>query len=224
MIYTDKVLNERHNRKFRSNWPWESYYQKTSWSENLLAQINKKIKSRHCIQEARKQFIISYVTSFETYFKDSLFTLLKIYGNVRIIEEIKIKFDLSELEKILDKKISIEDIIASYFNFQELDQINKVFSRIFGVSFFDELKNREFSIIADLETFKIHKNFYKELKSFIDLRHEFVHDVNFKKNITQAQLDRYVSILAFFILGVDIYINEQIDEYKKKQKRDKHKS
>ena len=215
----DLILKERHNRKFRSNWPWESYYQKTTRADNLLEEIERKIKSRHCIQEARKQFVTTYITAVEVYFKDNISELLGIFGNNKIIEQIKIKFDMSEVEKIINEKVSINEIIPSYFNFQDLDQINKAFSLIFDISFFEDLKNREFKISdSDLKPFKIHKNFYSALRNFINLRHDFVHDLNFKKSITRDQLNRYTYIFSFFILGVDIYFNEKIKEHDKRKK------
>jgi len=215
----DLILKERQNRKFRSNWPWESYYQKSTRADNLLEEIENKIKSRKCIQEARKQSVTSYITAFEVYFKDTLLELLEMFGNNKIIEQIKLKFDVQEVERVIKEKVSINEVIASYFNFQDLDQINKAFSLIFDVSFFEELKNREFKIPnSKLSPFKIHKNFYKELKSFIDLRHDFVHDINFKKNITKAQLDKYTDIYSFFIIAVDMYVDEKIRDYSKKKK------
>ena len=50
------------------------------------------------------------------------------------------------------------------------------------------------------------------------LRHDFVHDINFKKNITKKQLDEFRNIYILFILAVDIYVNEKQREYSKKKK------
>ena len=211
----DVILKERHNRDSRFNSPFESHYEKVTRADKLLEEIEKNIKSRHCIQEARKQFITSYVTAFEVYFKDSLIYLLKIFGNTKISEHIKIKFEMDEVERIIKEKISMNEVIASYFNFQDLSQIDKAFSSILEVSFFEELKTRKFYVSERLRDFKLHKNFYKEIKSFINMRHDFVHDINFNKNITRAQLDRYIGILSFFIIGADIFIDKEVIKNKK---------
>ena len=209
----DLILKGRKNRKFRSSWPFDAHYIKITRADNLLEKIEKQIKSRNCIQEARKQFVTSYITALEVYFKDMLLRLLRIFGSTRLIEQVRLKFDIFELEKIIKEEISIEEVITSYFNFQDLDQINKVFSLIFNVSFFEELKNQEFKMTnSRLEPFEIHKDFYKEIKSFIDLRHDFVHEINFKHNITKAHLYKYSAIYTFFILGVDMYVEEKIRE------------
>lgn len=217
----DIILKERDNRNSRHDWTWESYYQKFTRTEKLLDEVEKHIKSRHCIQEARKQCVTSHVTAIEVYFKDTLLFLLKTFGNDKITEHIKIKFGIDEMERIIKEKISINEVIASYFNFQELGQIDKAFSTILDTSFFEELKSREFYISKNVSTFKIHKNFYKEINSFINLRHDFIHDINFNKNITKTQLDRYIYISSSFIMGADILINEKIDEYKKIKRKAK---
>jgi len=132
----DLILKERRNRESRATWPWETFYQKTERADKLLEEIEKKIKSRNSIQEARKQFVTSYITSFEVYFKDTLLTLLKMVGNDKFIEEVKRKFDMIDLERIIKEKLSINELIVSCFNFQDLDQVNKAFSIILSVSFF----------------------------------------------------------------------------------------
>jgi hypothetical protein len=217
----DLILKERANRKTRSSWSYEAYYKKDLRTERLLEEIEGKIKSRNCIQEARKQFITSQITSFEVYFKDTFLTLLETFGNEKFTKEIKQKFDITELNRIIEEGISINEIISSNYNFQDLDQINKAFSIALGINLFEEIKKRKFTSSPKLTPFKVHKEFYKELQQYIQLRHDFVHDINFKKNITHAQLERYLDIRALFVLAVAIIVSEKMDENARKVKEKK---
>jgi hypothetical protein len=215
----DRIIKERANRKARSDWPFDALYHKTRRAKNLLNEIENKVKSRHCIQEARKQFVTSYITAFEVYFKDRFLTLLKIFGYSGLIKQVDVKYSLSEVETILANNITIEDLIVSHYNFQRLDHINEAFSKLFNIKFYEVLKSNSFVVSAKLDPLKVDKYFYKYLKAFIELRHDIVHDINFKKCITRRDIVKYISICDNFVLAVDVFSDIEIKKMSKKDKQ-----
>ena len=212
------ILKERANRQVRNKWAWDAYYKKVQRADKLFEGIKKHIQSRHCLQEAKKQYVTAHVTAFEVYFKDSLLEFLDLLGTEKISKLVDSRFSVSELRRIIEHKITFAEVLASHFNFQDLNRINKIFSELFGVNYFEVLKKRKFHVDPKVPDFSLSKNFFKKIDSLIEMRHEFVHDINFKKNIGFRELNDFIWEMSFFILASDIYFFEQKEKNAKKQK------
>ena len=112
------ILKARKNIRKRSSVPISFFLDKYFDSCNLLEKINKKIKMKHLNQEARKQHIISLVTALEVYLKETFVSII----NKKKIDCLELitkdwKFDFYDIQFILKHKITINELIASCYNF-----------------------------------------------------------------------------------------------------------
>lgn len=200
-----KILSSRKNIQGRDSQPYFSFYKKISRTNNLLNNIEKKIKSRYCIQEARKQYITACTTAIEVYFKDKFIEVIKKTGIEKVDSYCTEKYDIKKIREIIKNNITPEELILENINFLYLDNIDNLFSKALGIRFFSELKLKIINI-PPLKKFHLPKDFYVVISEMIDLRHNFVHDINFKKNITKKQYKKYFNRCGYFVLAVDIYL------------------
>lgn len=140
-----KILQAKINRKGRSRDTLSNSMDKICDASDLMEFIHKKVKNRKLIQEARKQFIITLVTSIEVLLRD-YFLVSLTYENIinkfrKISDYSERKFTLAEMVFCNENKISEQELIADNYNFQNISDINKAFSTALSNNFFDDIKN-----------------------------------------------------------------------------------
>ena len=213
----DIIIKRRENRIGKSKQPFDNYLTKWRIASDLLWKINEKIESKELLQESRRQYIISMITALEVFLKDKFIELIdKNKLDYKNVAKRTKKFTVEEIGIIIEKDMSMGEIIAEYFNFQNLDSIDNAFSDLFNCNFFNELKKYRwyYTGTQNDEYIQIDGDFYPKLKHWIDLRHDFVHDINFQVNITDDNIHRLDSD---FIVFVEI-INSVIENNLSKQK------
>ena len=162
----------------------------------VLIDLLKNEMTPELKQITRNYLIIRLVTMIETYFRsmvrmtiDTLqFEFMGIFPN----DEIKISLlDLKEIKK--NEKITEGRIISSSFNFQNLDEIDSVMSKLFGKSFFGEISKK----ITKYSFSKMHPKGYgfdwKEIRELFQIRHDVVHRMENVQNLNEQKLLRFTS-------------------------------
>lgn len=216
-IWKKKLEIQKKSSKSRHVRPFNNFMFKTGLSDRLFLEIKKSIKDDEIlIREAKSQFIISTVAAFEVYFRDLFLVIFKLCTTdvlKRCKNILKNKFSLEDINYIHSNNIEISDFISSFINFQNLQNIEKVFSAFLEKSFFNSLKGREFkSRKSNGFPFKLENDYYLDLKNFIELRHLVVHDFDMNLEINDDDLDDYYSTLLLFITASDVLIHEDFIE------------
>lgn len=213
-----KIIKSKINRIGRGKNPSEAVIEKLFDSSDLIEAIHKKIKGRKLLQEARKQFVINSITSMEVLLKDCFIDLLEFDKLADKFPEYCDKnFSLEDFDYFEDKDILNSEVISSYYNFQNLYEINKAFSKALDVNFFDELKDHKFWYDKKIKKgFLKLGDFYTKLDKLINLRHDFVHDINFDFKIYKREIDQISHFCMTFMLILEDYISDKIDSLKKK--------
>lgn len=216
-IYS-KIVSQRLSRKNREDWGFLNFMKKTSRSNRLLKNIFKSIKDKISIKEGIAQFVISDITAFEIFFKDTFYAIFKLCKNdrelmIKCCKLIDNKFSMEDLVKIKIDNYDIPEILLQYQNFQNLNNIEKVFSTIMGKKFFDGLNDREFqSGEPNTISFKLPKNWYSDLEKYLELRHSLIHDFDPKLKLKKEVIDNYHANLLLFIVAADEYIHKDFIE------------
>ena len=111
-------------------------------------------------------------------------------------------------------KITKGEIIAEYCNFQNLDDVQKSFSFLFNFNFYEELKKYKWIYDAgDSEGFtQLDKDFYIKLKRLIDLRHNFVHDINFNTTLSMNQIENFHDESIYFAHQVERFLSDLLSK------------
>lgn len=223
----DKILKEKINRRSRSKDPLKNALDKIFDASDLLEIIHKKIKNRRLIQEARKQFVITSVTAMEVLLKDYF---IKLLSNFEIMDKfpeyIEKKYSIEDLDYFEDKNISNEEIICNNYNFQNISQINNAYSKALSLdaknpnsfNFFNELKEYKWWYDKkDKRGYQKLGEFYQKLDKVISLRHDFVHDINFRFRLNKDEVEDIDSFCVFFMSQLGFFMEDQIKRLKKEK-------
>ena len=214
-----KILKAKTNRHSRNKAPLDNAIAKLFDDYDLLDEIHKKIRNRRMIQEARKQFIITAVTSIEVLLREYFIQLLN-YEVIakKFTEQLnKKEFSIEDMEVINNEGISKSELVADNYNFQNLSEINGAFSKALSNNFFKDLK--EYEMWFDKKDkkkgyFKLGE-FYEDLDWLIASRHDFVHDINEKVKVSKKEAEDISLFCVTFISQVGFYISEKFYQLKK---------
>lgn len=208
----DKLKRIEESRKniHRLYPPLNVCFSKLKSSDLLFDAINRKFSDVKLLNEAKSQYIIGQVTAFEVYLKDTLRYLMshKIIDKEKLVENYKKKFSLSELEHIKEKKITIGELIVDSYNFQKLYDIEKAYSLAFNLNFFKALrqfKQYKEPTSGKIIPIKLDNDFYSKLEKLIKLRHNCVHDVNYRLP-EKEEIEILADNLFGFILALELFI------------------
>lgn len=209
------ILEKRRNRRKRSRVPINNFITKWLNASDLLEKIHKKIRARELIQEARRQYIISLVTGLEVFLKDAFVQLIDKYNfdYEPLVKKKSYPISLIDMQYIIKHKVTMGEMIAEQFNFQNLDSIQDAFSSLLGFDFFSALKKYKW-IFDDKKPdgyLQLAIDFYIKIDRLIKLRHSFAHDVNFKKKLTMNEITKLDIELLTFANLLDFFIEDLID-------------
>ena len=123
-----KKQQKRHKRAYKT------FVSKVFTAEELLKIVYQHKPHAHILSEAHSNFLISLVTAIEIYFRD-LFKTTFLLCNKDIVYEKCMKLPIAkekmEIKIILDafrNNLEIEDLLSANINFQNIHNINIVFS------------------------------------------------------------------------------------------------
>ncbi len=105
---------------------------------NVLKNPKSKI-SKHL----KKYFIIRLVTVVESHLKYLVAHLVDVHKMKvnRLFPDGTIILQLNDLENVRKKEFSIGKMTAVSFNLQNMKEVNRVFSKLLGIDFFEEYEN-----------------------------------------------------------------------------------
>jgi len=208
----------------REIYPLDSFRIKNFYAIQILSIVENHAEDRKIKIEARKNFIISCVTATETYFKDIVKVLPELpkvkENNEGIKELLKEKISLWEAYILFkEKELRIGDVIASYFSFQNLENIDYVMSKILNLKFLDSIENHKVSLDKENKEYYGTKMICLKtdlpkwrgyLAEMFNLRHDYVHHVSFRDRIGFQKLGILWEHLDTFITVVDDFVLQYV--------------
>jgi len=226
-----RIEQYRKTKPSYDNLVFDMFLERVFAAENLLNLVEKNSKERETILEARKYFLVTSVSSMESYYKCVVEYLL---DSRKIPETNKRKFleslrnvnfsiaDLASLMKIQKGNISLGEIVAALRSFQNLENINQACSTLLGVKDF----------IAEVQSYEIEeldillKNNFPNLKEVIEeaiqLRHSIIHGAFSKRVIGKRKsrmmffnINALVMVSNYYIT----YITDALDNEKSSLRR-----
>lgn len=219
-----QVLQTRTNRNSRLSSPYliliDTFEQCTSAAKSILeGECDQKFT--HILERSA---VISAVTSIEVFYRDMLDFLfwycLPSFFEPHLKAIHPEKYDIAEVLDIIQHEIHPLELVSSAQSFQNVDKIDKVFSRFIGKSIWTSILELEVAInmtptSADATWVDVRWN--KEdltgLKSTFDLRHELVHDPARRNFITTEVIDNLWKS-AHMMLGSNFILSKIIEDNK----------
>lgn len=214
----DDIKNNINNRKSRLGQPIKIF------DENMLS-ILKCLPKIENIQDLelklllQKSTIISSVTYFEVYFRDMLdaiFRMCKREAYISIIDKIHPqKYTVSEYIELDDNGIHPLELISFNLNFQNINNVNKVFSILLNVDFINKVQDYKYRI-NNIE-FNTDSEIIKSVKTVLDYRHELVHNPKNEYQPLDLNIINSVPNLWIFAFSCDRLILDYMSKYIKEE-------
>ena len=167
----------------------------------IIALLKKKLPDKQFERSVKNYLIIRFVTTIEVYFNELIASLIDTYKmpTQGIFEDEKIELPLSRLDDVSKGKITKGKIIATSFTFQNINDIDKVLSKILGFGFLEELK--KWKVNAKGDFVKNWDKFFEILK----VRHDVVHTLKGEVPYSVKQLEEIeLAIEAFLLLSTEL--------------------
>ncbi len=156
------------------------------------ALIHELIKIRlktDLLEVATSQYIISLVSCWETFFRDSFVFVASKDENFRkeIVKLVDVK---QEVVESLERDNLMADLLSKSFNFQNFEDVESSFSPIFKKQMFTTIGNHIFDnlglngqIATDFCYEVIFPNYIEPIKQVYEERHKITHDANYRSNL-----------------------------------------
>jgi hypothetical protein len=156
--------------------------------------VNIKPESMRTILISKDPSIVLYnslmpfLVSIIEYFFGQIFVSYIKYNETsrRLLTEEKIKIDISDVINILEKEISLEQIVTQTYNFQNLDSINKAFKKYISIDVKATLSQKK----------KVNSNIVRILtnvEAILNARHKFVHELDIDYGLSK---EKYLDNIA----------------------------
>lgn len=163
------------------------------------------------IAYAKQLYIIAMVIGMEHFFKDLLIDLI----NEELVDlsGLKDKFNLEDIIKLKKGNMNLGELIVKNYNFQNLDEINKIYSKILNVSFYEKLKEvvKTPEYERDISYLRLNENFYPLIHEVIEIRHKCIHDFNLFYDVDLEKLKKYSHQITSLALATGWLLEEYLD-------------
>lgn len=220
-IFDKYVQSEKLRQKRKEN-ALNNFINKINISRGLNFITENNTKDNWLKTESRKNLLINSVTSVEVFIKESIKGKHVYFPEEGQKELLKEKISLWEAYELFrNTNIRTVDIIADYYSFQNLDSIQYVLSTLTGKDFYQSMNNIELDLVNNSKYFKRetlnlkndYPNWQKNLRELFDIRHESVHDVNFKKKLGKRKTDILFDNLLAFVFILDKFFSQTIRDF-----------
>ena len=131
------------------------------------------------------------VSGIEHFFKDLLIDLID--EELLDLSRLRVKLELEDVVKLKKGNLNLGELIAKNYNFQNLDEINRVYSKILKFSFYEKLKEviKTPEYKRDISYLRLNEDFYPLINEVIEIRHKCIHDLDLSYEIDLKKLEKY---------------------------------
>lgn len=188
-----QVIQTRVNRKTRLARPYTNFAEMFKQCKDAGEAVLRGDIAPEFTQLLERSSVITAVTAIEVYYRDILDYFFRYCSPDFFLPHIKQlhpeKFDITELVEIYTHQIHPFELISSAQSFQNVDRIDKVFSKFVGKSLWDsifKLRVRQKDLPETEITWR--QEDLDGLRRTFELRHELVHDPARRSFFTQSTL------------------------------------
>jgi hypothetical protein len=181
----ERILRSRQVKGSRAARPYENFFKLYSEIQIIEAIVTDPAKKADLLESTKwileKHSVIILVTAFDVYFRDMLdaiFRLCKPQSFEPFLKEFhKAKYDIEELITIYKKQTHPCELVVDGCNFQNLNCISSVFSKLLGKSLWETAFSFRFRVKDKPETeASLDETNLHALQRTIALRHELIHN------------------------------------------------
>lgn len=166
------------------------------------------------LEMAKQSYIVTLISEFEIFLKGTIkkFDWTNEPGYVHLLSAESI--NLYEAHRMfVSGNVSREAIIAEHYSFQNIAQIDHVFTQLTGKNFLQEIAKAEaFNVNGKLRTFEDHMttskvdNWKKHLVLAYERRHRIIHE-GFDDYLDTKEVKTFGMMLVNLMLTITFYVN-----------------
>lgn len=144
----ERALALRKSAHLRSKEPMRVYRNRLRQPERILELVEKRVEQIATKYEARRLFLVSISAAFEAYWREFVrINIDKHKVPIGTISHLKrASFSLEDVQRIIGKKLTLGELIASSYSFQGADAVNFALSEILQIKLFSEFREAAFEI------------------------------------------------------------------------------
>ena len=182
----------------------------------LMHKIIKINRESNLIEVATSQYLISLVSCWETFFRDTFVFIVSKDANFRkeIIELIGVK---QEIVENLEHDNFIADFLSKSFNFQNFEDIESAFSPILKKEMFKKIGNYKFfhlglnaRIATNFCYEEIFPNYIETIKQVYEERHKITHDANYRSNLGIDLIQKAEALFVVFPQLFTVWMSDKM--------------
>lgn len=197
-------LGPRTQEEYHKAWTQPSPYIKNKFIRYLdehARKVNSKNLKKINIRKIHyNNSLVSYVTALEVFLRDFFVILINEDKKIkhRFLSGTR-KINLQVLEDYKKGNITLGEIIAREYNFQNLDSIQSAYKEL-GLDFYKLLMDHG---KVRFRTKRVNR--IELLKGLLDVRHKIIHDGKFYKNIIYEDIGDLWVIFYSFCFDIILY-------------------
>ena len=144
----ERALALRKSAHLRSKEPMRVFLNRLREPRRILGLVERSRIHPATKLEARRLFLVSVSAAFEAYWREFVrINVDKHQVPVSTISHLKrASFSLGDVQRIIGKKLTLGELIASSYSFQGTDAVNAALSEILQVKLLTEFGEAEFTI------------------------------------------------------------------------------
>ncbi|WP_269621128.1 hypothetical protein [Zhongshania sp. BJYM1] len=216
----EKVKSNNLARESRDRRPISAFMELYSATDSALKEVAELGASEATKETLVKSHLINVVTAVEVYYRDmldSVFRLCKpelFEGKLKNLHDKSYKID--DLLAIYVNRIHPLELVASNLSFQNIGNIEKVFSTLIGKPFFKQAKQLKWRLKEKPETeCEINHSDIDTLQEVFEERHLLIHNPNGNLSASLASTEERINSIFGVVMASDLvltqFINENID-------------
>ena len=215
----DKALKYKKGFSNRKPKPLEVFVRSSEQFELLMTDLEIKQVSETSKTVVLKNSIINQVSLMEVYFKDMLMIVLNTLSDTvseGILNQLHPKkYRISEIIEMNRHSVSPYEMIVQDQNFQNLDNIERVYSKLLNKPFKSVVLKANYRIVEisnKVIEFSIEE--LDRLKELIEYRHELVHNLEGNSSYTNNEIFEMILSLHRYVMISELILQDFINKNK----------
>lgn len=213
----DQVVSNREVRTLRHSHPYRTLRDAVDQCKDAGQGLLDNATGSAHPKLLERSVVITFVTHVEVYFRDMLDAIFRQCDPDFFIPKLKhihnLKYGIEDLIDIYKRQIHPLELVSSDASFQNIDKIDKVFSKFLGKSIWGEAIGQKIRIKDRPETAVCFEPEYlNSLEKVFLLRHELVHNPKQDFRLTAGIL-KDIDNADGLLLAVDIVLCKMLNDH-----------
>lgn len=229
-----RAIEVRVGGRLKSTDPRNAFENRLKAPRQILDCIEATSLSPATKLEARRLFIVCICAAFETFWRDTIRSIVKKVGISESLKRALAKqpFSLADLSDVFGRELTIAELVACSYTFQHPDAVRQAISDALGIDAFAELRKARFAIVEIprknrrvgkplLRSEVTGEYALRQIKPIIRcfaIRHETVHHVGHNHRVSRRDVALLEGAISNFNMFLSIFLENRIGQVRRSNK------